>query len=200
MLIRRSRNIIGAAKVLGEGLGTFELGCDFAWAERFDAGGLEIIDHARDQRRFRADHDEADMVLLAERDQRCVIGDVKGNAFGFARDTSVAGCAEQAIGERTSRHLPRERVLAPAGPEEKYVHDGLVSRSEVRKPWSTLRCELQDRRDTSKVNILVGSGFEHSLCDPGVRLVANVKSTPRADSGFLGGRWCSMGQRDRKRF
>ena len=93
-------------------------------AERLDAGRLQIVDDAGAQRRLRPDHDEIDLVRLAERDHRRVVGDVERHAFRLLRDAGVARRADQPVGERARRHLPGQRVLAPAGAEEKDVHAG----------------------------------------------------------------------------
>ena len=49
----------------------------------------EIVDDPRDERRFRADHDELHR-FLAEIDHRGVVGDVERHAFGFPRDAGIA--------------------------------------------------------------------------------------------------------------
>ena len=74
--------------------------------KRLDAGRFEIVDDAGAERGFRSDHDEIDAVGAAIPDQRCVVGDIEGDAFGFARDTGIAGCADKPVCQRTSRHFP----------------------------------------------------------------------------------------------
>ena len=85
------------AERLGEPLGAFELGRRLARAERLDAGRLEIVDHPGRQRRLRADHDEIDLVALAELDHRGMVGDIERDAFGFPRDAGIAGRAPQFV-------------------------------------------------------------------------------------------------------
>ena len=88
------------------------------------------------QRRLRADHDEVDLVRLAERDHRRVVGDVERDALGLARDAGVARRAIEPVGERACRDLPGQRVLAPAGAEEEDVHAG-ASTSMARRAGGT---------------------------------------------------------------
>ena len=51
-----------------------------------------------------------------------MVGDVERHAFRLARDAGVAGRADEAVDERACRHLPGQRMLAPAGAEEQNVH------------------------------------------------------------------------------
>ena len=53
-----------------------------------------------------------------------MVGDVERDAFGLLRDAGIARRAEQPVGQRARRKLPRQRVLAAAGTEEKNVHAG----------------------------------------------------------------------------
>jgi hypothetical protein len=86
------------------------------------------------------------VICAAVSDQRWVVREIKGDAFCLARDAGVPWRANEPVDERTCRHFPGERVLAPAGAEEEYVHGRLgIAR-------------------------------------------------------LTGGGWCSMGQRERKRF
>ena len=123
-LIGRGRNVVGPAQVLGEALRALQPRRGFARAERLEAGRFEIVDHAGDQRRLRPDHDEVDLVRLAERDHRRVVGDVERDAFGLLRDAGIARRANEPVGQRAGGELPGQRVLAPAGAEEENVHAG----------------------------------------------------------------------------
>ena len=100
-LVGRGRNAVGAAQILGEALRAFELRGGFGRPERLDARGREIIDDACGERRLRPDHDQIDLVGLAERDHRGMVRDIERHAFGLARD---------------ARHCPaRTRVSSAAG-------------------------------------------------------------------------------------
>ncbi len=76
-LIGGGRDVVRPAQILGEALGAFEPRRRLGRAERLDAGGFEVVDEARDQRRFRADHHEVDGLGLAEGDDRAVIGAIE---------------------------------------------------------------------------------------------------------------------------
>ena len=62
MLIGRGRDVVGAAQRLGEILRALQPSCRLGRAERLEAGGIEIVDHAGRDRRIRADHDEIDRI------------------------------------------------------------------------------------------------------------------------------------------
>ena len=115
-------NVELGAERLCESLGAFELGGGLAWAERLDAGGREIVDDPRHQRRLRPDHDEVHLVGLAEIDHSRMVGDVEGDAFGLVGDTGIARRAPQFRQQGRSGDLPRQGVFAAAGTEQEDVH------------------------------------------------------------------------------
>src|SRR5690606_29086724 len=84
------RNAVAGAQVLGEALGTLELGGLLRRAEDADAGGLELVGKAGHQRRFRADDDEVDVLFLRERNDGRVIVNRERNAFRFLRNAGIA--------------------------------------------------------------------------------------------------------------
>ena len=100
-------------------------------SERLDAFAREIIDDAGGKRRFRADHDEVDLIAPAERDHGCMIGDVEADAFGFTGDTGIAGRAPEFCHQRGRRNLPRKGVFAAAGTKQKDFHFN-VGRTKLR--------------------------------------------------------------------
>ena len=77
---------------------------------------------AVDQRRFGADHDEADGMLRAEIDHRAMIGQRHVVASRMLGDSGVAGDRMQAIEARRLRELPGERMFAAPGPQQQDVH------------------------------------------------------------------------------
>jgi hypothetical protein len=116
------RDVVGARDLLGEGLRTLELRRRGARAERHDAGGLQRIDDAGNERPLGSHHHEFDRLAPAQVDDSpviggvdCDIGAVLGRARIARRDEEPG--AEGALGERT-----RERVLAAAGADQKNVH------------------------------------------------------------------------------
>ena len=90
-LIGCGRYAVGAAEVLGEAFGAFELRGGAARPEGLDAGRFQIVHDAGAERRFRADDDEVDAVAAAKRDHRRMVGDIEGDAFGFVGDSGIAG-------------------------------------------------------------------------------------------------------------
>ena len=120
--IGAGRNAEFGAERLGESLGALEPRGLLARPERLDAGAREIVDDAGGERRFRADHDEIDVIAPAEIDHRGVVGNVERHAFGFARDAGIARRAPEFGHQRRGRDLPRQSVFAAAGTEQKNVH------------------------------------------------------------------------------
>ncbi len=125
------RDVLACGEGLEEGLGSFELRGRSLRAEREEAGGGERVDHARDEGRLGADHDEVGALLVgggddrvdregalqrAATDGRAVRGDVTGGRGG----AGVAGenddvCHRGGSGEPTS-----ERVLARARADDQH--------------------------------------------------------------------------------
>ena len=58
---------------------------------------------------------------------------IERDKLGLVRDAVVAGRAIKPIAERAGRHLPRERVLAPAGAEEQDIHAPTTSMAGRRE-------------------------------------------------------------------
>ncbi len=121
-LIGRGRDVVRPAQILGEALGAFEPRRRPGRAERLDAGGFEVVDEARHQRRLRAHHHEVDGLGLAAGDDRAVIGAIERDAFGFPGDARIPGRAIHAVHQRACRDLPGERMLASAAADKKNVH------------------------------------------------------------------------------
>ena len=103
------------------------------------------------QRRLRPDHDEVDLVRLAEGDHRRMVGDVERDAFGLLRDAGIARRAIELVGQRAGGDLPGQRVLAPAGAEKENVHarQALARRpapAELAMPRTASTARLDARR------------------------------------------------------
>src|SRR5262249_33042471 len=128
-LARRVKALIGggryagrAAQILSEALGTLKLCGRAARPESLDARGLKVVHNTGAKPRFRSNDDEIDAICRAKRDDCRVISRVERNAFRFLRDAGIAGCTKQPTGERTSCHLPGERVLTSTGAEKQNIH------------------------------------------------------------------------------
>jgi hypothetical protein len=74
-------------------------------------------------------------------------------------DAGIPGRTDEAVGERARRHLPRERVLAPARAEEKDVHASLP--------------ESRGRRCVARPDLAVSGGraMRSTVCLPAPPLV-----------------------------
>src|SRR5262249_42679354 len=74
------------------------------------------------ERRLGADHDQIDILRLAERNHRRVVGDIERHDLAVAGDAGVARRAKKPLDQRTRRDLPGERMLASARAEKKDIH------------------------------------------------------------------------------
>ncbi len=89
--ITGGRDVGAAAQVLGKALRALQLRGGLARPEHRYALGPERIGQAVDQRRFRANHDQAHAMLLHECHDGGVIGRVQRDAGRMRGDTGVAG-------------------------------------------------------------------------------------------------------------
>ena len=121
--IGAGRNAKFRAEILGKSLGALQPRGELARAEGLDAGAREIVNDSGRQRRFRTDHDEIDRVAFAEPDHRVMIGHIERHAFGFPRDAGIARRAPEFRDQRRGCDLPRQRVFAAAGTEQKNMHE-----------------------------------------------------------------------------
>ena len=97
-LVGCCRDGIGAAKILGETLGPFELRGGTAWPECLDAGGLKIVDDTRTKRRFGSDHDQVDSALAAKSDDGGMVGQIERYALRLLRNAGIAWGAIKPLG------------------------------------------------------------------------------------------------------
>ena len=51
-----------------------------------------------------------------------MVGQIERDELGVASDSGVSGSAIEPVDQRAVGNLPGERMLAPAGPEQKQVH------------------------------------------------------------------------------
>ena len=86
----------------------------FARAEDGHARGTQTVGEAVDQRRFGADHDEANRLRPHEIDHRGVIRRVEGDARRMGCNAGVAWRGVERIEGRRLRQFPRQSVFAAA--------------------------------------------------------------------------------------
>ena len=107
-LIFGGRNVVTVHELLGEVLGTLDLGGGLGRAERLDAGGGEIVHDAFDQRDFRAHEHPVIAIVLHEFDKCGVVrlAQLRGvdavlehaRVAGSHGDFVNARCLEQRVG------------------------------------------------------------------------------------------------------
>ena len=108
--------------------------CAAAWvAEAVQVAAAEQVDHAFDQRRFRADDGQLH-VLFGEVRQLFDGGDVDGDvlALGLGGGAGVAGRDEDFLDTRVLRDFPGQGVLTPTAANDQNVH---VKNLECCRAW-----------------------------------------------------------------
>ena len=126
----------GGHDLLGERLGALQLGRRARRAEAGDALGPDGVGDPGDERRLRPDHDQVGADLDGERGDRLRIGRLDGAQLGDrarCRDCPAPRSARSTAG--SSARPERERMLPPAGADQKYAHD----RRSYRSPSPLLR-------------------------------------------------------------
>src|SRR6185437_5993864 len=120
--IARGRDVVSGAEILGEAFRAFERSRRGGGAERGDAGGFELVDESRDQRRLRPDDDEIDVFFLGESEDRVDIGRRDRHAGRFLGDAGIAWRAIKLVAQRRGGDRPAERMLASARSDHQYAH------------------------------------------------------------------------------
>ena len=86
-------------------------------------GGLEIVDEPGDQRRLGPDDDEPDLHQAAEVHDGPVISYVERDVAAKPGRARISRRDEQALQASAPGDRKRQRMLAPAGADEKNVHE-----------------------------------------------------------------------------
>ena len=113
-------------EVFGEALAAFELCCLLVWAKDGEALGLEGIDDAFNQKRFRADEGEADVVLFGEGQEVADAGERDIAHPLHVGSTGVAGGDVNMLDAGVLRKFPGQRVFAPACADDQDIKHGGV--------------------------------------------------------------------------
>jgi hypothetical protein len=98
------------------------LRCFLIGAKDGDTGVTQAVTQTADQRRFRPDYDQANIVPSAERDDSRMIGDVEIYQFSLLRDPGIARRGKECIAIWRLRELPRQRMFATARTDEQDIH------------------------------------------------------------------------------
>ena len=102
ILVIRCRDVMAGQEIFGEGFGAFQLSSAFARAENLQTGGFKLIDDTANQRRFRANDGQADVVVLREFLQCIEIHHIDGDVFQafFDGGTGIARSNEYFFNQR----------------------------------------------------------------------------------------------------
>ncbi len=120
--MQRRRNVVPDHEGLGEVLGRFELRRGASRPEDAQAGFAKRVDHARSERRLRADHRQIDAFLLREGDELGHPGDGDVLQPVFRCRTAVARGDENLLHFRAVEKPPGEGVLASARADDEQFH------------------------------------------------------------------------------
>ena len=116
VLVLRRRDLMARKKIFGEGFRAFQLRGAFGWAEDFQTGGAESVNHTNHQRRFRTNDGQINLLVLGKAQQRRNIRYADGHVLqrGFQRGARVARGDKYRFDFRRLCRFPRQGVLAPA--------------------------------------------------------------------------------------
>ena len=120
--IARGRDASAITQRLGEALGPFEQRRPGRRAKHRHAGSAQAVRQSIDQRRFGADHDEADGLFGAEGRSRGMIGHIERDAcrlFGYPR---ISGRGEDALNLRGLRQFPAQGMFASTTSHQQDIH------------------------------------------------------------------------------
>src|SRR5690606_17746252 len=138
----RGRDPVLREKGLRERFRSLEAGRGRARPEAGEPRGFETIDHACDERLLGADDRERDRFAAGERDEAVEI--VRANRdvtdSRLACRSRVPRCDQHLVDERRLRRFPRDRMFAPAGADDEYLHDASDSAADsthARPGWTT---------------------------------------------------------------
>ena len=128
---------------------------------------------------LRADHDEIDVEAARETEQALAVLGPDRVAVAERAIPGLPGAACSALEPRRLRELPRERMLAPARPDQEHLHGGRVYSRESAA--------------------LGGRGGDAGECIDHVRVELRPRATAELLERFLGGASCAVGPVGRDR-
>ena len=120
--IAGGRDMGAGAQVLGKAFRAFQLRRCLVRPEHENLRDAQAFGEAIDQRRFRPDHDQIDVMLAAEQDHRAVIGDVQRDQFGMLGNAGIAGSSIEFLERRGLRQLPRQGMFAATRTDQQDIH------------------------------------------------------------------------------
>ena len=131
-----SRNVMRVEKIFGEGFRAFESSGRLARAETRQPSRLKVVRDAVHEGDFRSDDRKASTDLFRKVRQRGEIAYVDGNVFDLrlARSSRIARYHVYPLHRSAQADLPSQRVFAPAGAYDQYLH--VLPRLNLEKPDS----------------------------------------------------------------
>ena len=119
-----------AQQIFGENLGAFKFRAALFRAEAGDVQhAVDLVDEARDKRRFRADDDQVRFFAVRKTHDAFHVGTAAGTGHRRAvlaareRDPGVSGQTKQLRHAVALRQFPTQRVFAPARSNHQYFHE-----------------------------------------------------------------------------
>ena len=123
--VRRRRNAVAGAEVLGEAFRPFEAGGLGIRAECLDTLRIQTVNKAGYERKLRSDNNKIDPLGPGKGDQTINVFHSNIDAFGNRRDARVSGGRIDTPTQRRSGNCQTECMFAPTRPDNQYFHDTL---------------------------------------------------------------------------
>ena len=115
-------NIGAGAQVLGKALRAFQLRRRLVRAEDENLGDPQAFGEPVDQRRFRPDHDQVDVMFAAEQDHFAMVCDVQCDQLRMLGDAGIARRCIEFLERRGLRQLPRQGMFAATRTDQQDIH------------------------------------------------------------------------------
>ena len=122
----RRRNAGRSEDRLGEALRSLDPRPRSARPEHRDPVAAQHVGDPGDERRLGPDHDEVGGEAAREAEQALTVLGPDRVAVAELRDPGIPGRGVERSEARSLRELPRERMLAPARPDQEHLHGGRV--------------------------------------------------------------------------
>ena len=138
-LIFGGRNVVTVHELLGEILGTLDLGGGLGRAERLDSGGGEVVHNAFDQRNLRAHEHPVVAIVLDEVDERGVVRLAQlCGADAVLEHARVAGGHGDLVDARRLEQCVGDGVLTRTGADNQYFLTHVVPFLRKASYFSTI--------------------------------------------------------------
>ena len=114
VLIGRGRNVVTRQKIFGKGLGALQFGGGLSRPKDGQTFGFKQVDNPLDQRCFRANQGQGDVVVLSKFSQCFKFTDADRQVFalGFLCGPGIAWCNIDDVNVRVLSQLPGQGMFA----------------------------------------------------------------------------------------